>query len=77
MVVPLSTIPNWSRELTKWVPFLNTVLYVGSNESRQIIRNYEFFESGPRGTQPRVRFDVLVTTYEVLLKDAKLMQSIR
>lgn len=77
VVVPLSTVPNWSRELAKWVPSLNTVVYVGSTTSREIIRNYELFEGGVKGAQKRVKFDVLVTTYEVFLKDARLLQSIR
>jgi chromodomain-helicase-DNA-binding protein 1 len=77
IVVPLSTVPIWFRELAKWVPSLNTVLYVGNQYSREIVRNYELFQGGVKGSQKRVRFDVLVTTYEVFLKDASLLQSIR
>ena len=93
VVVPLSTVPNWIRELRKWLPSANSVVYVGDTRSREVIRHYEF--TGMAGVQgaggstagagrdvalrpPRTtRFDVLVTTYELVLKDAAHLARIR
>ncbi len=32
VVVPLSTIPNWMREFKRWVPFVNSVVYIGDGK---------------------------------------------
>ena len=72
VVVPLSTVPNWAREFRKWAPQLNTVIYVGDAASREVIRQYEF--PAGRGTGRQYRFDALVTTYEMVIKDAALLR---
>lgn len=84
VVVPLSTVPNWIRELRKWLPSANSVVYVGDTKSRHVIREYEWGAgSTGRGARaafapPRTTaFDVLVTTYELVLKDAAHLASIR
>ena len=35
IVVPLSVIPNWIREMKRWCPALNTIVYVGDGDSRE------------------------------------------
>lgn len=63
IVAPLSTLSSWSNELKQWCPTLNVVTYVGSAESRQLIRHYELGKGSPR-------MDVLLTSYEVANQDS-------
>ena len=35
VVVPLSTLRNWERELATWAPHLNVVVLAGNELSRQ------------------------------------------
>jgi chromodomain-helicase-DNA-binding protein 1 len=67
VVVPLSTIDAWQREFAKWARGINTVVYVGDAQSRAVIRNYEFSRT----------FHVLLTTYELVLKDQELLSQTR
>eukprot|EP00667_Euglena_gracilis_P000358 EG_transcript_358 len=76
IVVPLSTLEQWMRELKKWAPQLYVVGYIGDAESRRVIRECDFYWYPPARTdqkkkrQRRYRFNVLLTTYELVLKDA-------
>ncbi len=70
VVVPLSTVSNWIREFRRWVPFVNAVVYVGDSRSREVLRAYDCDPSPHhRATRPH-KFEVLLTTYELILKDA-------
>ncbi|KAJ1831538.1 ATP-dependent DNA helicase Hrp3, partial [Coemansia sp. RSA 2708] len=74
VVVPLSTIGAWQREFARWAPDMNTLCYIDDNRSRAVMREYEFY----KGTSPpRVKFNVLLTTYELVLKDRTLLGSVR
>jgi len=83
IVAPLSTIENWSRECSKWTPFLNAVVYIGSQRSREIIRQYEWYHDRTTGagagkgraanrhhaSSNQTKFNILITTYEMITKD--------
>jgi chromodomain-helicase-DNA-binding protein 1 len=71
VVVPLSTLPAWMMQFEQWSPDLNVISYMGSAQSREIIREYEF------GSPKKLRFNVLVTTYEFILKDRAELQPIK
>ncbi|TGZ51023.1 Chromodomain-helicase-DNA-binding protein 1 [Temnothorax longispinosus] len=69
LVVPLSTMTSWQREMFLWAPDLNFVTYLGDVNSRNIIREYEWCYRGSK----RLKFNVILTTYEIVLKDKALL----
>ena len=60
IVVPLSTLSNWVNELSKWAPDMMKVVYKGTPPVRKQMYREEV-ESG--------QFNVLLTTYEYIMKD--------
>ncbi|XP_055385541.1 chromodomain-helicase-DNA-binding protein 1 [Condylostylus longicornis] len=64
-VVPLSTMTAWQREFQIWAPEINVVTYLGDVQSRDLIRQYEWCFNGTK----RLKFNAILTTYEILLKD--------
>ncbi|KAK6237044.1 hypothetical protein QUC31_020837 [Theobroma cacao] len=91
VVAPLSTLRNWEREFATWAPKLNVVMYVGSAQARAIIREYEFYlpkshkkikkkKSGQivsESKQDRIKFDVLLTSYEMINLDTASLKPIK
>ncbi|KAK3264131.1 hypothetical protein CYMTET_27107 [Cymbomonas tetramitiformis] len=75
VVVPLSTIPNWAKEFKKWAPQLNCLTYIGDGESRSQCRDYEWYTG--RSTGRRYKFHVILTTYELVLKDAGVFRTVK
>ena len=69
--VPLSTLAAWQHEFQKWAPQMNTVAYIGDAASRQMIFEHEW------GTRKQLKFNVLITTYEIALRESDLLGSIR
>ncbi len=72
----MSTIANWEAEFKKWVPDLNIVVYMGDTKSRAVIQEHEFFgevqnEDDDSLDKKRLKFNVLLTTYEFVIKDSK------
>ncbi|WAQ99034.1 CHD2-like protein [Mya arenaria] len=72
IVVPLSTVVAWQREFENWCPDINVVIYLGDVNSRNIIRDHEWCHPGNK----RLKFNVVVTTYEILLKDKAFLGAV-
>jgi chromodomain-helicase-DNA-binding protein 1 len=76
VVVPLSTIGSWQNEFGRWAPEMNVVCYTGDTESRNIIRDYEFYLPS-KGKNPNLKMNALLTTYELILKDREFLGQIK
>ncbi|XP_016428107.1 probable global transcription activator SNF2L2 isoform X2 [Sinocyclocheilus rhinocerous] len=67
IIVPLSTLSNWVYELDKWAPSIVKIAYKGTPSMR-------------RSLVPQLRsgkFNVLITTYEYIIKDKQILAKIR
>ena len=83
---PLSTLINWEREFEFWAPDMYVVTYLGPKDARAVIREHEFSfdDNAIRGGQKaskvrqgcRVKFNVLLTSYEMICIDAATLGSI-
>ena len=92
VVVPLSTLPHWTRELAEWTS-LDTVVFYGNKDARAVLVQYEWSfppsgaEGGGRGGGGRggrrptpkqlPKFDVCVTTYEMLTANLDVLKPVR
>ncbi|XP_056146515.1 chromodomain-helicase-DNA-binding protein 1 isoform X2 [Lampris incognitus] len=72
LVVPLSTLTSWQREIQLWAPRINVVVYLGDVSSRNMIRMHEWMHVQNK----RLKFNVLLTTYEILLKDKSFLGAV-
>jgi SNF2 family DNA or RNA helicase len=75
IVAPLSTLGHWKREFETWTN-LNAVVYHGSADAREIIRDHEFHEFGGEEHSDIYKFHALVTTPEICLTDADVLNRI-
>ena len=86
IVAPLSLIGQWQSETKTWAPDLNIVLYHGSADARDFLVKNDFFFTDQfvsKATANRLRkqhvtkFHILITTYEVVLKDVDVFTKIK
>ncbi|XP_064476618.1 transcription activator BRG1-like isoform X2 [Ornithodoros turicata] len=67
IIVPLSTLSNWMLEFDRWAPSVIKVSYKGSpNVRRQVAQQLR-----------SSKFNVLITTYEYVIKDKAVLAKIR
>jgi ATP-dependent helicase STH1/SNF2 len=67
VIVPLSTLTNWNSEFEKWAPSVQKIVYKGPPNSR-------------KQHQQQIRwgqFQVLLTTYEFIIKDRPILSKIK
>ncbi|XP_038417902.1 chromodomain-helicase-DNA-binding protein 1-like isoform X3 [Canis lupus baileyi] len=66
ILCPLSVLSNWTEEMERFAPGLSCVMYAGDKEERARLQQDLKQES---------RFHVLLTTYEICLKDSSFLKS--
>ncbi|KAJ1387321.1 Zinc finger, PHD-type [Sesbania bispinosa] len=79
VLVPLSTMPNWLAEFSLWAPDVNVVEYHGCAKARALIRQYEWHANDPSGLNKKTeayKFNVLLTTYEMVLADSSHLRAV-
>ena len=72
VIVPLAVLSNWELECRKWIPDATTVAYKGSPDTRKIIWEQELNQ----GATP-LPFNVLLTTYELIMKDKQRLKKFK
>lgn len=86
VVAPLSLIGQWQSEAKSWAPDLNVVLYHGSADARDFLVKNEFYYSKqfiPKQNAVKLKkqhitkLHILITTYEVVLKDISVISKVR
>lgn len=63
IIVPLSTITNWTLEFNRWAPSIKKIVYKGSQPQRKAM-SYDI-RAGD--------FTVLLTTYEYVIRDRPML----
>lgn len=67
IIVPLSTLTNWTHEFRKWAPGISVIVYNGSPALR-------------RQLQPQIRvggFQVLITTFEYIIREKAVLSKLK
>ncbi len=67
IIVPKSTLDNWRREFERWTPDVNVVVLQGNKEERGDIIKNQILEA---------KFDVLVTSFEVVIREKSALKKI-
>ncbi|KAJ8520347.1 hypothetical protein ONZ45_g2821 [Pleurotus djamor] len=67
VIVPLSTMTNWSGEFVKWAPSVRMIAYKGNPAQRRALQ----------GEIRMGQFQVLLTTYEYIIKDRPILAKIK
>ncbi|XP_016127586.1 chromodomain-helicase-DNA-binding protein 1-like [Sinocyclocheilus grahami] len=66
VLCPLSVLENWRQELERFCPILSVIYYTGDKEKRAELQ---------KELRNNQHFHVLLTTYEMCLKDARYLKS--
>ncbi|CAO3621454.1 unnamed protein product [Mucor hiemalis] len=67
IIVPLSTLTNWTLEFEKWAPAVKTIIYKGPPNARKELQNEIRYND----------FQVLLTTFEYIIKDRPILSKVK
>ncbi|XP_065055431.1 chromodomain-helicase-DNA-binding protein 1-like [Rhopilema esculentum] len=77
IIAPLSVLQNWKSEFERWAPSVKLNIYTGDKEAREKKRNsiQDALNDKPSTWKnKKIPFDVLITSYELCLKDSSFLQ---
>lgn len=86
LVAPLSLVNQWQSECATWAPDWNVILYHGSANARKFMFENEFYFTEQFTSKSNAlklkrqhvtKFQLLITTYEVIMKDLSTFTKIR
>ncbi|CAF3613369.1 unnamed protein product [Rotaria sp. Silwood1] len=66
IIVPLSTLSNWASEFQRWAPDVSVIQYKGLPHVRKMLGQ----------TIRTNRFNVLLTTYEYIMRDRSILSKV-
>jgi ATP-dependent helicase STH1/SNF2 len=67
VIVPLSTLTNWTLEFEKWAPCVGKIVYKGPPTTRKQQQNHIKYGN----------WQVLLTTYEYIIKDRPILSKVK
>ncbi|KAI8997113.1 SNF2 family N-terminal domain-containing protein [Pilobolus umbonatus] len=67
IIVPLSTLTNWTLEFEKWAPSVKIIVYKGNPNARKELQNEIRYND----------FQVLLTTFEYIIKDRPILSKVK
>ncbi|KAI7907142.1 SNF2 family N-terminal domain-containing protein [Cokeromyces recurvatus] len=67
IIVPLSTLTNWTLEFEKWAPSIEKIVYKGTPPVRRELANC--IKAG--------KFQVLLTTFEYIIRDRYILSKVK
>ncbi|KAI8076515.1 SNF2 family N-terminal domain-containing protein [Gilbertella persicaria] len=67
IIVPLSTLTNWTLEFEKWAPAVKTIVYKGPPNVRRELQNEIRYHD----------FQVVLTTFEYIIKDRPVLSKVK
>ena len=92
VIAPATTLLNWQKEINVWCPNANSVVYIGNQDSREVVRKKEFFfnknatingtkinerkTKNSSGLKTLTRFNILITSYEMAMLECKFLKKI-
>ncbi|KAI8869290.1 hypothetical protein GQ42DRAFT_113391, partial [Ramicandelaber brevisporus] len=78
IVCPLSTLSNWCNEFRKFAPSIPILSYHDTADMRAKMRRKHKLSADMRKATPEARnkYPVVITTYEVVMRDSKYLRSI-
>ncbi|GAB6019372.1 hypothetical protein CHUAL_000960 [Chamberlinius hualienensis] len=75
IVAPLSTLPNWITEFTRFTPSIPTILYHGpQNIRRELIKEMKLKKITNTNHSC---FPVIITSYQIILKDIDVLKKFK